>query len=82
VIYIITDDQHIVMVVGPNNLAKMKAGFPMISPDGVILVAYTPDVQWTGEQIKAMIAVSSGKFDPQIVDFILKEGLRRPEVLL
>jgi hypothetical protein len=44
------------------------------------MVCYTPDLQWTVEQFKAHCAINEMSLDPEILDFILKEGMKREEV--
>jgi len=79
-IYFTTMDGQAVLIIESGNLERLKSGKPMKTPDGKFMVCYTPDMEWTAEQFQAMLAVTSEHVDPQVFDFILKEGLKRAKV--
>jgi len=79
-IYFTTTDDQAVLIIENGNLERLKSGKPMRTPDGKFMVCYTPDLDWTMEQFKGMLAVTANAVDPAILDFILKEGLKREEV--
>ena len=79
-IYFTTTDGRAVLIIEGGNLDRLKAGKPMKTPDGKFMVCYTPDIEWTFDQFKGMLAVTTDQVDPKVLDFILKEGLKREEV--
>jgi hypothetical protein len=68
------DGQHIV-ILEPENLEAVKAGKFAKSPNRAVLVAYTPDAEWLGEQIM----MNADKLDPETLDRLIKESQQRPE---
>jgi hypothetical protein len=76
-------DGSSILIVEPYNVENLVKGRPMISPDRKIMVVYTPDLQWTQEQVAKMlekIEVYPPTFAAEDLDEILKEGLTRPKV--
>lgn len=78
-IFIGTDDAHRIIVIEPGNIDRLKEGKPLIAPDGTLIV-FTNDAKWTAEQIVEMLKTMEGEFDAKLLDFIFKEGVKRPEV--
>jgi len=79
-IYILAADDRALLVIEPTNIDRLKAGEPLISPDGKLVVLYTPDAEWTMGQIQSMCSATDFMVDGELMDFIIKEGLKRPEV--
>lgn len=53
----------------------------MRTPDGSFMVCYAPDLDWTKDQFQAMCAINNWAVDPETLDFILKEGMKREPVI-
>ena len=70
-----------VIIIEPGNIDRLKSGLPLYSPDGGTMLAFSPDMLWTMDQIQAMVAINDGRLDPETLAFILKEGMERPEVV-
>jgi hypothetical protein len=70
-----SDGQHIV-ILEPGNLEALKAGRFERAGDGAVLVGYTPDAVWLGEQIFANIDA----LDPATLQRLITESQKRPEV--
>lgn len=79
-IYLTTLNQQSLCILEPGNWERIRAGEPLKTPDQAFLIAYSPDIVWTLDHLKGMIAACEGSVDPKVLDFILKEGLKRPEV--
>jgi hypothetical protein len=79
-IYFTTTDGRAVLIIESGNLERLKSGKPMKTPDEKFLVCYTPDMEWTMDQFQGMLAVTTNSVDPAIMDFILKEGMKRQEI--
>jgi hypothetical protein len=79
-LYFTTTNGQATLIIESGNLERLKSGKPMVTPDKKFMVCYTPDLQWTVEQFKAHCAINEMSLDPEILDFILKEGMKREEV--
>jgi hypothetical protein len=66
--------QHIV-ILEPENLEAVKAGQFAKSPNKAVLIAYTPDAGWLGEQIVANV----NNLTPELLDRLIAESQQRPE---
>ena len=71
--------QHF-MILEPGNLDRLQAGEPLKTPDGKIVVLFTPDMPWTMKQLEQIFARAEKTMTPAEFDRILKEGMKRPEV--
>lgn len=78
-IFISTNTGFRVMVLEPSNIEKIKAGMPLYAPDGT-MIAITNDPLWTMSELTKMMELTEGEVDKKLLDFILSEGLKRPEV--
>jgi hypothetical protein len=67
------------LIIEPGNIQRLKEGLPLVSPDGLVLV-FTNDPKWTFDQILSMFDATGGNVDEKLLDFIFKEGVKRPEV--
>jgi hypothetical protein len=75
VIYLSTGDQHVV-ILEPGNIEAIKAGGMDITSNKAVLVAYTPDAVWLGEQITA----NFDNLSPATLVRLIRESQARPEV--
>lgn len=80
-LYFTTVSRQHVAIIEPSNIDKLKEGKPLLTPDGKIMVAYTPDMEWFQNHFRAMIGISNSSVDAKLLDFLLKEGLKRPTVM-
>jgi hypothetical protein len=62
-----------IVILESGNLEKLKEGSPCMTPDGRVLIAWTPDIEWLRDQILA----SDGHLD-KIADAIA-ESAKRPQ---
>jgi hypothetical protein len=70
-----------VIIMEPAELAQMKQGLPIVTPDGNVMLCTTPDMQWLEGEFKAMLAMTRGEVDPKALNYMLVTGSTRPEVL-
>jgi hypothetical protein len=68
------------LVIEPGNIDRLKRGEPIKSPDGNILICLVNDMPWFEQEFKAMLAIGGASIDPKIFDFLIREGMKRPEV--
>ncbi len=68
------------LILEPTNLERVQDGKPLVSPDSLVIVCYTPDIIWTSEQIKKVFDENDRKLTPEKLDAILQEGLLRPRI--
>lgn len=80
-IFIGMKDGSTLIILEPGNIERMRDGKPLISPDNRVMVAFTPDMEWTQDRIMEMLRNAGGKVDPKLVDDILRAGLNRPVVI-
>jgi hypothetical protein len=71
------------IILDAHNLEALKKGKQAATPDKHVMIAYTPDIGWTAEQLIQMSGVFVGSgglvgIDPFKLDAILEEGLTRP----
>jgi hypothetical protein len=81
VIYFESKDHKHVVIFSPDDIAALREGDALITPDAFVITAFTPDANWTAEQIKEVFADTEGTLTPAKLDAILKEGITRPEVI-
>lgn len=62
-----------IMILETANLEELKKGRPAKSPDGTVLVAWCPDVEWLGREL----AKSGG--DGRRIAELIDEAAKRPE---
>lgn len=77
-IYFQTKDQKHVLIVTPDGLEELKKGNALISSDGLVFVALTPDEEWTAEQFKKAFETGDKKLTAERMREILVEGIARP----
>jgi hypothetical protein len=73
-IYLRIGKQHVV-ILEPENLERVKTK-PCITPNASVMICYTPDALWLGDQI----VVSMDEMTPDKLDSLIKESQDRPEV--
>jgi hypothetical protein len=78
-IYFRTTDGRACMVIEMENLNRLVDGRPMKSPDGMILVCYTPDMAWTAEQVALFGDPEkvTGAQLAEIIDASMKRGKQK-----
>lgn len=62
-----------IIVLESANLEELKKGRPAKSPDGTVLIAWTPDPVWLADKI-----MDSGG-DAEVIGRLIDEASRRPE---
>lgn len=77
-IYFETKDHKHVLIVTPDGLEELKKGNALISNDGLVFVALTPDEDWTAEQFRQAFATGEKKLTAERMREILVEGITRP----
>jgi hypothetical protein len=70
-----------VIIMEPCEVAQMKQGLPIVTPDGNIMLCTTPDMEEFEKEFKAMLAMTRGEVDPKILNYMLVTGATRPEVI-
>lgn len=68
------------LLLEPTNLARIQEGHPLPSPDSLVIICYSPDIEWTAEQLKKVFAENDRKLSPEKLTEILQEGLLRPRI--
>lgn len=63
-----------IVVLESQNLEKLKAGFPITTPDKSVLIAWTADPVWLADKI---MDVEDG--DMMAVAKLIEESAKRPE---
>jgi hypothetical protein len=74
-----TDSGLQIFVLEPDNIDDLKAGGAQMSPFGDTIIAYSPDIKWTLDQLTEMLKTCAAP-DAELITFILTEGAKRPEV--
>jgi hypothetical protein len=69
------------LVLEPCEIAQLKQGLPVTTPDGNILICFSPDMEWLEKEFKAMLAMTRGEVDPKVLNYMLINGSTRPEVI-
>lgn len=62
-----------VVILETANLEEIKSGHPAKTPDGEVLIAWTPDPEWLSEKI-----IASGG-DAQAIGKLIDEASKRPQ---
>ncbi|MGA9668104.1 MAG: hypothetical protein WBQ94_02795 [Terracidiphilus sp.] len=79
-IFLATDGGLQIILLEADNLANLKTGTILKTPIGNTIFAYTPDAKWTINELTEMLKTCNGTPDPKLLEFILAEGMKRPEV--
>jgi len=61
-------------------MVQLEGGKPYVSPDGLVIFCYSPDIEWTAEQLKKIFEENDRKLYPEKLNELLTEGLLRPRV--
>src|SRR5687767_2039845 len=73
-IYMKTSDGALRLVIlEPGNIEEIKKGHPAKSPDGEVLIAYTPDMVWLADKLMD----TDG--DTTAIARLIEEAAKRPE---
>lgn len=80
-IYFTTNDHRHILILEPGNVECLRHGHAVVSNDKLVMVAYTPNVEWTMEAIKKALGKDGKTLDPAMLDAILKEGILQPPVV-
>lgn len=75
-LYMITEKGLKVLVVNSQNLEKLKEGRPLMTMDGSVFVAWTPDLQWVADQVQEYAKTCEGALP---LGSIIEASLSRPE---
>src|SRR5712692_4245758 len=79
-IYFTTSDHKHVLILEPTNMVRLEEGKPCVSPDSLVILCYSPDIEWTTEQLKKIFDENDHKLYPERLEELLNEGLSRPRV--
>lgn len=80
-IYFTTSDHRHVLVLEPSSFEELKGGAPLVSTDKMVIVAYSPDIQWTFDEMKKILDEPGGAMKPEQLTAILKAGISRPMIV-
>lgn len=75
-IYLESGSGKKVLILETANLEELKKGRPAMTPDGTVVVAWSPDLPWLAKHIKDSIDQEKGGID--IWD-LFEESTWRPE---
>lgn len=78
-IYAVTKHGQFLVVLEPGNLDRLRVGGSVKSPDGTIMIVFSPDIMWTAARIREAVE-ANGTIDAETVDKILVDSQHRPEV--
>lgn len=62
-----------IIVLETGNIEELKKGRPAITPDGAVVICWTPDMVWLADKL----ADSNG--DPAVVAKLIEEASKRPQ---
>jgi hypothetical protein len=74
-LYFTTREGQHILVLEPEHFKFLKDGEFLKSPDKAVLLAYSPDAEWLGEQ---MIA-NAENLTPALISKLIAESQKRPE---
>lgn len=60
------------LILEPENIKRLQEGEMLKTFDGEVLIAYSPDSEWTKEQIAQTVDAT-----PEMIERIIMEGLPR-----
>jgi hypothetical protein len=75
-IYFALKDGRHVVILTDEDLSRIDEG-PIATQDKKVIVAYTPDAEWTAQQLKQLLGPHGRVILPAELDKILKDGLQR-----
>jgi len=79
-IYFTTKDEKHVLIIEPRSIEKLLAGDPLVTIDDKVIVAYTPDINWTKDELVKVFNAPESTITPEKLDEILKEGIARSQI--
>lgn len=62
-----------IIILESASLEELKKGHPASSPDGEVLICWTPDLAWLADQIM------NTDGDEEIIAELIDEAIKRPE---
>ena len=74
-------DTGAVLVLEPGNIERILRGHPLRTPDGNLLICYTPDMPWFEKEFKAMLTLHGGAIDAENFDNAIRLGMFRERVM-
>ena len=72
------DGRHVVLL-EPAEIKRMMLGARTITPDAEVVVAYTPDAEWTEAQMQAIWNTKT-ELTPDAFTAILTQGMARKAI--
>lgn len=78
-IYGILADGTRLVILEPGNFDRLRQGKPIHTPDGAVLICFTPDIKWTATELEKSIDATDG-INPDTLVEVLEAGLKRPEI--
>jgi hypothetical protein len=70
-----------VIVLEPGEIERMLRSQPLTSPDGNVMIVYTPDMPWFEGEFKAMLTRTGGEVDEKMFELALKMGRFKEKVM-
>lgn len=77
-IYLITKSNQRIVILEPSNVGQLLSGGLVTAPDKELILAYSPDIQFTADLIKRAVADES--ISGAELSRILEESQKREEV--
>jgi hypothetical protein len=74
-IYFTTKDEKHLLIIEPRSIEKLLAGDPLVTIDDKVIVAYTPNISWTRDELVKVFNTPESTLLPEKLDEILKEGI-------
>jgi len=79
-IYFTSKDEKHVMIIDHQTIHKLLIGDAVVSPDNLVIIAYTPDMAWTADELKKVFSDPEALLSPAKLDEILREGIARFQI--
>ena len=76
-IYFSTKDGKHVVVLDPANVAQLKSGDSLMTPDGIVIMSFTPDALWLSGELEKVFSGEEKVLTPVKLKELLHEGLAR-----
>lgn len=80
-IYFRTTDQKYVLILEPKQVQDLAKGVPVVSDDKMVLIAFSPDIEWTFGEMQKILGEGGRVMLPHELDKILKESMSREMVI-
>ncbi len=79
-IYFQSKDQKHVLLLSPEEVGGIMHGELVVTPDNLVMVAYTPDGKWMVEELKKVFDGPDKQLTAEKFNQILREGLKRTQI--